>query len=166
MTSNSTTNREACYIGLGSNLELPQQQLERACISLTKIPHTQFVSHSPWYESKAVGPGVQPNYLNGVAYLLTKLDPNTLLGELQRIESDQGRKRDVRWGARTLDLDILLFGSRVIDSEHLVVPHPRLEERNFVIYPLGDLAPELILPSGNPIDSLKKKLSTEGLALL
>lgn len=151
------------YIALGSNLNNPRRQLEQALEALSKLPKSRFRARSAWYQSRAVGPGEQPDYLNGVVLIETALEPLELLSHLQAIETAQGRIREERWGARTLDLDILLYGERVIDTEVLQVPHPRMAERNFVLYPLADISPDLLLPNGIPLASLLSRCTTDGL---
>lgn len=151
------------YIGLGSNLENPRQQVEQALRELAQIPETNLVTASPWYQSRAVGPGEQEDYINGVAQLDTALEPHALLDQLQAIENAHERVREIRWGPRTLDLDLLLFGSETIDTERLQVPHPYLTQRNFVLYPLADIAPQLILPCGDTLESLMANCSSDGL---
>lgn len=151
------------YIGLGSNLENPRQQVEQALRELAQIPETNLVTTSPWYQSRAVGPGEQEDYINGVAQLDTALEPHALLDQLQAIENAHERVREIRWGPRTLDLDLLLFGSETIDTERLQVPHPYLTQRNFVLYPLADIAPQLILPCGDTLESLMANCSSDGL---
>ena len=146
-----------CYIALGSNLDDPRQQLAAAFDSLAELPGSRLVRRSRLYRSRAVGPGKQPDYLNAVGCVETGLDPHELLRKLQGIENRQGRQRDVRWGARTLDLDILLYGNRQIDSDWLTVPHPRMAERDFVLYPLSEIDPELVLPCGTPLASLLQR---------
>ncbi|WP_231491733.1 2-amino-4-hydroxy-6-hydroxymethyldihydropteridine diphosphokinase [Microbulbifer sp. HZ11] len=143
-----------CYIGLGSNLANPLAQLHSALESIDRIPVTRVVASSPFYSSAPVGPGEQPDYVNAVAALDTELPAESLLDALQAIENDHGRERTVRWGARTLDLDILLFGSEKLSTKRLTVPHPRIPERNFVLVPLADLAPDLVMPDGTPLQSL------------
>jgi len=143
-----------CYIGLGSNLGDPSRQLDRAVAALAELPDSQLVATSPRYGSQAVGPGEQPDYVNAVAALDTLLAPLALLDALQAIEHRQGRVRTLRWGARTLDLDLLLYGEQVLDLPRLQVPHPRLTERSFVLCPLLDLAPDLCLPDGRALASL------------
>lgn len=140
-----------CYIGLGSNLQNPAAQLKQALAALTALEDCRLIDCSPIYQSRAIGPGSQPDYLNAVVALDTHLPAEHLLGRLQAIESRQGRVRIIRWGARTLDLDILLYGNQSIATERLKVPHPGLTERAFVLYPLADLAPDLQLPGGRPI---------------
>lgn len=137
-----------CYIGLGSNLEEPALQLQRATAALQTLPQSRLRAISPHYRSRAIGPGTQPDYRNAVAALDTDLEPMALLDQLQAIERAQGRVRTERWAARTLDLDLLLYGDRVIADSRLQVPHLRLRERAFVLRPLADLAPDLILPDG------------------
>lgn len=151
------------YIALGSNLSDPRQQVERGLQALTQLPGTRFRARSHWYQSKAVGPGEQADYINGVALLETGLEPESLMRHLQDIEAAQGRERRVRWAARTLDLDILLYGDRVMATDRLQIPHPRLSERNFVLYPLADISPNLILPNGTPLESLLNQCPADGL---
>lgn len=154
------------YIGLGSNLEGPQQQLSSAIAEIGQLPATTVLQHSPFYRSTAIGPGEQPDYINAVAYLHTDLDAMALLQQLQAIEQAHGRQRLLRWGARTLDLDILLFDDMVLETEALHLPHPRIAERNFVIAPLYDLCPGLALPDGTTLGSLLATMSQAGLQRL
>jgi len=135
-----------CYIGIGSNLNNPLRQVTTALEWLAKISGVTLLRRAPWYVSQAVGPGEQPDYLNGVIELETTLEPGVLLHHLQEIETQQGRERHIRWGARTLDLDILLYGEQCIDTPELQIPHPRMSERNFVLTPLATLNPQLPLP--------------------
>lgn len=134
------------YIGIGSNLKNPLQQVTRAIEELASLPQSHGIRASSWYTSKAIGPGTQPDYTNGAVALDTALTPYELLDELQKIEQQHGRERHIRWGPRTLDLDLLLFGDQVLNTERLTVPHPRIRERNFVVFPLADLNPALELP--------------------
>ncbi|NNL56045.1 MAG: 2-amino-4-hydroxy-6-hydroxymethyldihydropteridine diphosphokinase [Woeseia sp.] len=137
------------YIGLGSNLADPVAQIDSAFIAIGNLPDTQLVLRSPLYKSSPIGPQDQPDYINAAATVLTQLSPIKLLGKLQAIEKSQGRTRGAdRWGARTLDLDLLVFGAQVIESSELTVPHPRIGERNFVLLPLNDIAPDLQIPGG------------------
>lgn len=143
-----------CYIGLGSNLDDPAAQLRSALEQIQEIPHTTLVACSSFYASAPVGPGEQPDYVNAVARLDTELPPEALLDALQAIENRHGRERTLRWGARTLDLDILLYGNQQLDSARLCVPHPRMAERNFVLQPLAELAPDLSMPDGTALQTL------------
>lgn len=149
------------FIALGSNLQQPNTQLNNAIQSIQKLG--EVVAVSPFYQSTAIGPGTQPDYLNAVLQLDTPLEPQPLLKALQAIELAQGRKRSVANAARTLDLDILLFNQQSITSKTLTVPHPRMLERNFVIYPLHDIAANLPLPNGNTVAHYWQALSSEGL---
>lgn len=151
------------FIAIGSNLGNPRRQVDRAIAALAKLPDSQLVAVSPWYRSAAIGPGEQPDYLNGVAELHTRLPARLLLAGLQSIEQAQGRQRNQRWAARTLDLDILLYGDQVVTEPDLTVPHPRLAERNFVLYPLADLVPTLVLPNGTPLTELLAKCESGGI---
>lgn len=143
-----------CYIGLGSNLAQPRRQIEAALAALGKLASSQLLQASCLYSSAPVGPQDQPDYINAVAAIDTNLAPLDLLDALQALETAAGRKRLRRWGERTLDLDILLYGDVCIDSPRLTIPHPQLANRAFVLLPLVDIAPALSLPNGRPISSL------------
>lgn len=152
------------YIGIGSNLAEPLKQVQRAVTALKAIPASSLLAVSPWYGSTPVGGSDgQPDYINGVACLQTRLTPHGLLEALQGIEQQQGRERHTRWGARTLDLDLLLYDDRIIDDNRLTLPHPRMHMRTFVLAPLADIAPQLALPNGCSVGSLLSQLSTAGL---
>ncbi len=146
---------ERVYIGLGSNLAEPQSQLRAALQTLQSLPDSRLIGCSSLYASDPLGPADQPRYVNAVAALDTRLEPHALLDQLQRIELEQGRQRKAeRWGPRTLDLDILLFGERVLHDERLTVPHYHMHARAFVLYPLAELAPGLQLPDGRALTEL------------
>jgi 2-amino-4-hydroxy-6-hydroxymethyldihydropteridine diphosphokinase len=151
------------YIALGSNLGNPAEQIATAITQITQLPDTSLLAQSPWYTSVAVGPGQQPDYINAVICVRTGLSALVLLQALQGIEDQHGRERLERWGARTLDLDILLYGKQTVATAELTIPHPRLGERSFVIYPLHDLAPDLALPCGTTIASLLARCPRGGL---
>ena len=152
------------YIGLGSNLQNPARQLGTALAHLEKLRQSTLVAVSRLYRSTAVGPGSQPDYLNAVARLDTDLAPLPLLAALQQIERYQGRDRTVRWGPRTLDLDILLYGNQQIATPELTIPHPSMSLRNFVLYPLVQLTgPELPLPDGTDLGTLIAACPVAGL---
>jgi 2-amino-4-hydroxy-6-hydroxymethyldihydropteridine diphosphokinase len=153
------------YVGLGSNLSLPELQLTHAFLALKQIPYSHQFECSPLYKSKAVGPE-QPDYINACSTFVTELKPLELLDALQAIETAQGRTRTLHWGPRTLDLDLLLYGSLTLDTPRLTLPHALLQQRNFVVIPLYDLNPDLILPCGAPIAHLRTKLGHENLELL
>lgn len=159
---------EPVYIGLGSNLAEPQQQLRDALNALERIASTRLVATSSFYLSDPLGPADQPRYVNAVAALETALTPLQLLDALQAIELAQGRERKAeRWGPRSLDLDILLFGDRLIDEPRLQVPHYHLHARAFVLYPLAEVAPpELRLADGRRLAGLLAACPFEGLQRL
>ena len=139
---------------MGSNLAAPEQQLRSAVEALARLPDTTVFGVSAFYQSDSLLPG-QPRYTNAVAALDSDLAPLDLLDALQAIENDQGRERLERWGPRTLDLDILLFGDRLIDEPRLKVPHYQMHVRAFVLYPLAELAPgTLQLPDGRRLSDL------------
>ncbi|RLA44511.1 MAG: 2-amino-4-hydroxy-6-hydroxymethyldihydropteridine diphosphokinase [Gammaproteobacteria bacterium] len=145
----------AAYIALGSNLQDPLTQLRSAVSALDKLPGSRVERTSSIYRSTPVGPVTQPDYLNAVLLLTTVLSPLRLLDALQQIEQEQGRVRGVRWGPRTLDLDILLYNDQHIDSPRLAIPHPALQQRNFVLYPLFEISDaNLVLPDGAVLDTL------------
>ena len=152
------------FIGLGSNLCDPRQQVELAIDSLGQIRDCRLVSRSSLYESDPMGPNNQPQYVNAVVGLMTRLSARDLLTAMQRIEDAHDRDRTVgRWGPRTLDLDLLLFGDQHSDDPELILPHPGLTERNFVVYPLAQIAPDLVLPDGTSIVQLTHRLGMKGL---
>ncbi len=159
---------ERVYIGLGSNLAEPQQQLRCALMALDALPDSRLVAVSSLYASDPLGPADQPRYNNAVAALDTSLAPLQLLDALQAIEQAQGRERKAeRWGPRTLDLDILLFGQRLIDEPRLTVPHYPLPARAFVLYPLAEIAPAgLQLPDGRQLAALLAACPFEGIERL
>ena len=142
------------YVGLGSNLDAPAEQLRSALQALDQVEATRLVAASALYTSDSLLPG-QPRYTNAVAALDSSLAPLELLDALQAIENDQGRERLERWGPRTLDLDILLFGDRLIEEPRLKVPHYQMHLRAFVLYPLAELAPATLqLPDGQRLSDL------------
>ena len=154
------------FIGIGSNLGDRAAHVGFATTRLSRLPRTRLLRISPWYRSKAVGPGAQGDYLNGVAELRSALLPYTLLQALHDIERAAGRIRAERWGSRTLDLDLLLHGQTCVEMPRLQLPHPRLAERNFVVFPLSDLAPSLMLPGGQRLQSLRARMSDRDLERL
>ncbi|MGB0835197.1 MAG: 2-amino-4-hydroxy-6-hydroxymethyldihydropteridine diphosphokinase [Psychrobium sp.] len=156
-----------CYIGIGSNLGDPIAQAKQAIVALKDISDSRLVSVSSLYGSKPMGPSDQPDYVNAVAMLETNLEPLALLDALQHIEQTQGRVRKAeRWGPRTLDLDILLINNSTIDIPRLTVPHYGMREREFVLYPLLEIAPQLILPDGTALEQLTKQCPRNGLEII
>ncbi|MDX3775110.1 2-amino-4-hydroxy-6-hydroxymethyldihydropteridine diphosphokinase [Chromatiaceae bacterium AAb-1] len=153
-----------CYIGLGANLHQPVAQLQAALSHLQQLPHSKLTAVSSFYSSRPMGPQDQPDYVNAVAQISTALSPEALLDQLQRIELEQGRQRkDERWGPRTLDLDILLFGDRQINTARLTIPHYGMKQREFVLYPLAEIAPQLVLPCGTVLTALLQQTPLNGL---
>ncbi|QIM68323.1 2-amino-4-hydroxy-6-hydroxymethyldihydropteridine diphosphokinase [Basfia succiniciproducens] len=153
------------YIALGSNLNTPIEQLNSALTALNKLPQTSLSAVSSFYQSKPLGPQDQPDYVNAVACIHTELAPLELLDYLQQIENEQGRVRLRRWGERTLDLDILLYDDLVIKSERLTLPHYDMTNREFVIIPLYEIAPNLILPQGIAIAELAKNFANHDMKI-
>lgn len=143
---------ETVFIGLGSNLLNPTQQLRQAVNEIAALEKTTLLKVSSLYASKPMGPQNQPDYVNAVCKIQTAFTPEQLLDALQHIESTHGRERkEERWGPRTLDLDILLFGALHEDSERLQIPHPGMSEREFVLVPLFEIAPDLVMPDGQSL---------------
>jgi 2-amino-4-hydroxy-6-hydroxymethyldihydropteridine diphosphokinase len=149
------------YIGVGSNLESPVEQVRTAFGMLGDIALTQVVRTSSLYRSSPLGPADQPDYINAVAAILTQLEPPELLVELQQLESAAGRVRGERWGPRVLDLDLLAWSNRVVDSDSLTLPHPGIAERNFVLLPWREITPFAHVPGIGTVDELAKRAPTE-----
>ena len=155
---------QPAYIGLGSNLDDPRAQVLGAWERLGALPDSRAVLRSALYRSRPFGPVAQPDFVNAVAALLTRLQPEALLAVLQDLEATLGRQRDgPRWGPRRIDLDLLLLGSQRRTGPQLVLPHAGIVERNFVLYPLADIAPDLEVPGLGPVAELKARLAPEGL---
>ena len=137
------------YIAIGSNLASPLEQVNAALKALGDIPESYILTVSLFYRTSSLGPQDQPDYLNAAVALETSLAPEELLNHTQHIELQQGRVRKAeRWGPRTLDLDIMLFGNEVINTERLTVPHYDMKNRGFMLWPLFEIAPELVFPDG------------------
>lgn len=154
------------YLALGSNLASPLQQARAALNALDAVPQTRLVRCSSFYRSRPLGPQDQPDYLNAVAELESALGVEQLLDHTQAIEREQGRERKAhRWGPRTLDLDILLFGNEVINTPRLIIPHYDMKNREFMLYPLAEIAPELVLPDGEPLSRLLTHIDRNGLTI-
>jgi 2-amino-4-hydroxy-6-hydroxymethyldihydropteridine diphosphokinase len=154
------------YVALGSNLDGPAIQIEAAFTALAKLPDCRLIARSRLYRTQPLGPQDQPEFLNAAAGLLTTLAPRALLVELKKLEQVQGREQPVvRWGPRRIDLDLLVYADVQIAESDLVVPHRGLPERNFVLYPLRDLAPELLVPGHGRVSQLAARVGEAGLAL-
>jgi 2-amino-4-hydroxy-6-hydroxymethyldihydropteridine diphosphokinase len=150
------------FIGLGSNMDGPHDQLDRALKSLSTSADIELVAVSDRYQTPPIGPS-QPDYINAVAQLRTSLPPEALLDKLQSIEQQQDRVRTLRWGPRTVDLDILLYDNMLCDTERLTIPHPRMAERAFVLLPLADINRDLPLPNGKTVGQLLANCSVQGI---
>ncbi len=152
--------RTDALIGLGSNLGDRASHLERAVEGLRQIPGSQVVSVSSWHATSPVGgPGGQSEFLNGAALLKVEISPRGLLEQLLRIETEEGRSRSVRWAARPLDLDLLLYGLETIEEPDLIVPHPRMAVRRFVLDPAAEIAAGMIEPrTGRSVSDLLANL--------
>lgn len=143
------------FIALGSNLGDPLENVRSGIAAIAEIPGCEVVKASSLYGSPPLGPSDQPDYVNAVVKLISALSASALLDELLRIERRHGRTRTgVRWGARTLDLDILLYGDEVRADERLTIPHPGIAERAFVLYPLQEIEPDLRIPGQPPLADL------------
>lgn len=151
------------HIGLGANLGDPLRTLDDAIQALRQLPDSQLTGLSHFYRSAPVGPAGQPDYINTAARIETTMTAHALLAALQAIENLHGRTREVRWGARTLDLDLLLYANDEIRTSSLNVPHIELKNRNFVVIPLLDINPDLALPDGTHIADLPAAHDITGL---
>ena len=141
------THWRPAYVGVGSNLESPVEQVERGITALGALPDSVVALASGLYRSSPLGPAAQPDFINAVVALLTTLDPRQLLARLQEIERRHGRKRTTeRWGARTLDLDLLSYAGVVSQNAALTLPHPGIAARNFVLLPWREIAPYYHVP--------------------
>lgn len=158
---------QTVYLALGANLNAPRKQIHAAVAALKALKDVEFVCVSHDYASKPMGPQDQPDYVNAVACVKTALEPEQLLDLTQAIELEHGRvRKEERWGPRTLDIDILLFGNDVIDTPRLTVPHYGLTEREFVVYPLFEIAPTLVLPNNQSLADITKTLPLNDLQQL
>jgi 2-amino-4-hydroxy-6-hydroxymethyldihydropteridine diphosphokinase len=158
---------QPAWIGVGSNLEDPRGKVLAALERLKQLPRTRLVSTSRLYRSRPFGPVAQPDFVNAVAGVLTQLDPPALLKELHAIEVSMGRpEHHDRWGPRIIDLDLLAWGRERRSDAHLALPHPGIVERNFVLYPLAEIAPDLDLPGLGRVADLAAAVTAEGLTLL
>jgi 2-amino-4-hydroxy-6-hydroxymethyldihydropteridine diphosphokinase len=146
------------YIGIGSNLSEPTKQVRAAILNLDSLPDTDLIAQSSLYCSKPQGPQDQPDFVNAVAKINTKLKPLELLNELQQQEKEQGKVKKRHWGERVIDLDILLFADEIISSEKLTLPHPQIHLRDFVLLPLAEIETKIVIPNQPPITDLIKQL--------
>jgi 2-amino-4-hydroxy-6-hydroxymethyldihydropteridine diphosphokinase len=165
--NNLSNQTVTAYIGLGSNLESPAAQIISARLAINALENVNERAFSSLYASSPMGPQDQPDYVNAVMAVTTRLSPLDLLHALQAIELEQGRVRGVqRWGARTLDLDLLLYGDQQIGTTELTVPHKGISGRAFVLYPLHECAPDLIIPGKGKLSHLLTHCPLAGLRRL
>lgn len=154
---------QPAYIGLGSNLSDPRGQVHAALKALMRLPRTHFVCASRLYGSRALGPVTQPDFVNAAAGVVTQLTALELLRELRAVEVAAGRPAiHEHWGPRVIDLDLLVFGAQCCTSTDLTVPHPGVVERNFVLYPLADIAPDLEVPGAGRVRELLARVRADG----
>jgi 2-amino-4-hydroxy-6-hydroxymethyldihydropteridine diphosphokinase len=154
---------QPAYIGLGSNLSDPAQQVRQALRGLAGLPQTLCVVVSRLYGSRPIGPVAQPDFINAVAGLVTQLPALELLRQLHKLEGQAGRPAvHEHWGPRVIDLDLLVFGREQCSSADLVLPHPGVVKRNFVLYPLADIAPDLEVPGCGPVRVLLPRVCADG----
>jgi 2-amino-4-hydroxy-6-hydroxymethyldihydropteridine diphosphokinase len=154
------------FVGLGANLENPLVQIRQAISELGALGKTRLLGVSSLYRSTPVGYADQPDFINAVARLQTELSPRELLAALHAIENRHGRRRSVRNAPRTLDLDLLLYGLTVVCEEGLILPHPRMHERAFVLEPLAEIAPDASVPGYGPVAQLLERVGRGGVEKL
>ena len=153
------------YVALGSNLDDPPEQIERAFTALAGLRESRLVARSPLYRSLPFGPVAQPDFVNAVAGMLTTLDAGAMLAELKALEQRLGRESPVvRWGPRRIDLDLLVHGTTRIDDPQIQVPHPGIADRAFVLAPLLDLAPDLDVPGVGRVRTLAARVDEAGMS--
>jgi 2-amino-4-hydroxy-6-hydroxymethyldihydropteridine diphosphokinase len=159
--------RLMAYIGIGSNLDNPVVQVQEAIEELGAIPDSLLIARSSLYGSKPMGAADQPNYVNAVVAIDTVLSPQALLQVLQAIERRRGRERTgEQWGPRVLDLDLLLYGGRRIDTADLTIPHPGLHERDFVLVPLEEIAGDISIPGRGRLSAFMSRCENHALRKL
>jgi 2-amino-4-hydroxy-6-hydroxymethyldihydropteridine diphosphokinase len=154
------------YVAIGSNLNHPQERVLEAFERLAALPSTCLVLRSRLYKTRPMGPQDQPYFVNAAAGLLTQLEARELLAAMLHIESDMGRNRQERWGPRVIDLDLVWMPGEPIDEPGLSVPHPGVSTRNFVLYPLADIAPTLAIPGHGTVLDLLHGAGDDGMSVL
>ena len=154
------------YIALGSNLDGPREQVLSAYEHIGRLPATRLEARSRLYATRPMGPQDQPDFINGAAGVLTQLEPKVLLESLLEIERQMGRVRREQWGPRLIDLDLVWMVGAVIHEPGLIVPHPGVSSRNFVLYPLSDIAPTLDIPGHGRVLELKARSAAEGISVV
>ena len=156
----------AAYVAIGSNLNTPAERVREAFARLIALPEVSSLQQSRLYLSAPMGPQDQPPYVNAAAGFVTRLSARALLEQLLGIEQAMGRDRKLRWGPRIIDLDLLWMVDAVVDEPGLTVPHPGVSMRNFVLYPLIDIAPALNIPGLGPVQALLRGVGSHGISVL
>jgi 2-amino-4-hydroxy-6-hydroxymethyldihydropteridine diphosphokinase len=154
------------YVAIGSNLSHPRERVEEACERIRALPETRLELRSRLYLTRPMGPQDQPDFVNAVIGLMTRLDARALLDALLEIERAMGRERHERWGPRLIDLDVVWMVGAPSEESGLTLPHPGVSTRNFVLYPLNDIAPTLDIPGHGRVQDLKRLAGAEGIAVL
>ena len=155
------------YVAIGGNLGNAVATIQEAFVRLGALPRSILIARSRLYKSMPLGPQDQPEFVNAVAGILTQLDAHQLLSELKTLERAMGRETPVvKWGPRVIDFDLSVFGSQIIDTDTLTVPHAGVPARNFVLYPLLDIAPELDVPGQGRVRELAARISSDGITPL
>jgi 2-amino-4-hydroxy-6-hydroxymethyldihydropteridine diphosphokinase len=153
------------YVAIGSNLNDPRERILEACTRLRGLPATRLEARSRLYLSRPMGPQDQPDFINGAAGVLTQLSARELLDALLAIERAMGRIRVERWGPRLIDLDLVWMVGSPIEEAGLTLPHPGVSTRNFVLYPLDDIAPTLDIPGHGRVRELKLRSGSQGISI-
>jgi len=154
------------YVGIGSNLNDPRARVHEAFGHLQALSSTSSLLRSRLYRTRPMGPQDQPDFVNAAAGFLTRLTARELLAALLGIEKSMGRNRQERWGPRVIDLDLLWMAGESIDEPGLTVPHPGVSSRNFVLYPLADIAPSLAIPGHGRVSELLQRAGGDGISVL
>lgn len=154
------------YVAVGSNLDRPHERVLEACERMRTLPSTRLEALSRLYRTRPMGVVDQPDFVNGAVGLLTRLGARELLDELLQIERAMGRTRQVRWGPRVIDLDLIWMVGEAIEEPGLTLPHPGVSMRNFVLYPLNDIAPTLEIPGHGRVSDLKQRAGAEGISVM
>ena len=158
---------QPAYIALGSNLDDPPARIRDALDRLGRIPETRRITSSSLWSSRPLGPQDQPDFVNAAASVLTRLAPAALLAQLKAVEDAMGRAQPARrWGPRVIDLDLLAYGAETVAEPGLTIPHPGVQERDFVLYPLAEIAPDLWIPGAGRVRTLAAQVEDRGLERL
>ena len=154
------------YVAIGSNLNDPQAQVQTALARLEALPEIRALLRSRLYKTRPMGPQDQPYFVNAAAGFLTQRSARELLAALLLIEESMGRKRQERWGPRVIDLDLICMPGETVDEPGLTLPHPGVSTRNFVLYPLADIAPTLAIPAHGNVSELLRAVGDDGISVI